>query len=103
MKKLLKGARVIDPSQKIDSLEDVLIVDGRIAVIKQDINLSNVETIDLSGKIITPGLIDIHAHFRQPGYEYKEDIQSGSKSAAAGGLPLSLACQIPILPSIMQL
>ena len=62
MKKLLKGARVIDPSQKIDSLEDVLIVDGRIAVIKQDINLSNVETIDLSGKIITPGLIDIHAH-----------------------------------------
>jgi len=99
MKKLLKGARVIDPSQKIDSLEDVLIVDGRIAVIKQDINLSNVETIDLSGKIITPGLIDIHAHFRQPGYEYKEDIQSGSKSAAAGGFT-TVACMPNTNPPI---
>lgn len=91
MKKVLKGARVLDPSQKIDGIKDILIVDGHIADIKEEIEISGAEVIDLSGKIVTPGLIDIHAHFREPGYEYKEDIESGSMSAAAGGFT-AVAC-----------
>ena len=81
MKKLLKGARVIDPGQDLDSTKDVLIVDGCIADVKEKIEISDAEVTDLSGMIVTPGLIDIHAHFREPGYEYKEDIESGSRSA----------------------
>lgn len=91
MKKVLKGARVLDPSQKIDGIKDILIVDGHIADIKEEIEISGAEVIDLSGKIVTPGLIDIHAHFREPGYEYKEDVESGSMSAAAGGFT-AVAC-----------
>lgn len=99
MKKLLRGARVIDPSQNFDDIRDVLIVDGYIADIKDKIEISDVEVIELSEKIVTPGLIDIHAHFREPGYEYKEDIESGSKSAAAGGFT-AVACMPNTKPPI---
>lgn len=99
MKKLLKGARVIDPSQNLDDIKDILIVNGRIADIKEKIEISDAEIIELSGKIVTPGLIDIHAHFRDPGYEYKEDIESGSKSAAAGGFT-AVACMPNTNPPI---
>ena len=99
MKKVLKGGRMIDPSQKIDDIKDVLIVDGKIADIKDNIELSEVEKIDISGKILTPGLIDIHVHFREPGYEYKEDIESGSKSAVAGGFT-AVACMPNTNPPI---
>ena len=91
MKTLLKGARLLDPGQNFDAIMDILIVDGKIAEIKPDINISDTEIIDLSGKLATPGLIDMHVHFRDPGYEYKEDIESGSMSAAAGGFT-AVAC-----------
>lgn len=99
MKKLFKGARVIDPSQKIDGIRDILIVDGKIADIKEEITLGDVETVNLSGKIITPGLIDMHVHFREPGFEYKEDIESGSRSAVAGGFT-TVACMPNTKPPI---
>lgn len=99
MKEIFKGARVIDPSQQIDDIRDVLVVDGKIADIKEQIELSEVKTIDLSGKILTPGLIDMHVHFREPGYEYKEDIESGSKSAVAGGFT-TVACMPNTEPPI---
>ncbi|WP_213975312.1 dihydroorotase [Tepidanaerobacter acetatoxydans] len=99
MKKLLKGARVIDPSQDTDTTSDVLIVDGRIAAVKDEIEISDAKVIDLSGMIVTPGLIDMHAHFRDPGYEYKEDIESGSMSAAAGGFT-AVACMPNTNPPI---
>lgn len=99
MKKLLKGARVIDPGQDLDSTKDVLIVDGCIADVKEKIEISDAEVTDLSGMIVTPGLIDIHAHFREPGYEYKEDIESGSRSAAAGGFT-AVACMPNTKPPI---
>lgn len=91
MKTLLKGARLLDPGQNFDAIMDILILDGKIAEIKPDINISDTEIIDLSGKLATPGLIDMHVHFRDPGYEYKEDIESGSMSAAAGGFT-AVAC-----------
>jgi len=99
MKKLLKGARVIDPSQDTDTTGDVLIVDGHIAAVKDEIEISDAKVIDLSGMIVTPGLIDMHAHFRDPGYEYKEDIESGSMSAAAGGFT-AVACMPNTNPPI---
>ena len=99
MKKLLKGARVIDPGQDLDSTKDVLIVDGCIADVKEKIEISDAEVTDLSGMIVTPGLIDMHAHFREPGYEYKEDIESGSRSAAAGGFT-AVACMPNTKPPI---
>ncbi|AEE92567.1 Dihydroorotase [Tepidanaerobacter acetatoxydans Re1] len=99
MKKLLKGARVIDPSQNTDTTSDVLIVDGRIAAVKDEIEISDAKVIDLSGMIVTPGLIDIHVHFRDPGYEYKEDIESGSMSAAVGGFTAA-ACMPNTKPPI---
>lgn len=99
MKKLFKGARVIDPSQKIDGIRDVLIADGKVADIKEQITLGDVETVNLAGKILTPGLIDMHVHFREPGFEYKEDIESGSRSAVAGGFT-TVACMPNTKPPI---
>ena len=99
MKKLRRGARIIDPSQNLDDTRDILIINGCIAEIKEKIEISDVEETDLSGMIVTPGLIDMHAHFRDPGYEYKEDIESGSKSAAAGGFT-TVACMPNTAPPI---
>lgn len=99
MKKILKGARVIDPKKNFDESKDILIIDGRIAAIEKKINISGAEVIDLSGLIVAPGLIDMHVHFRDPGYEYKEDIRSGSESAAAGGFT-TVACMPNTKPPV---
>ncbi len=81
---LIKGGRVIDPANKINGVADVLIVDGKISAV--DTNIGTAEKIiDATNKIVTPGLIDMHVHFREPGQEAKEDFVSGSKAAAAGG------------------
>ena len=89
MRLLLKGGRVIDPSQDLDKVADLLIEGGRIAEIGDigpkaaDLKPGQIE--DVSGKVVLPGLIDMHVHFREPGFEYKEDITTGSRAAAAGG------------------
>ncbi|MBP1926283.1 dihydroorotase [Sedimentibacter acidaminivorans] len=83
---LIKNGRVIDPESKIDEVLDVLIDENKIVEIKKNIENSNVKTIiEADGKIVAPGLIDVHVHFRDPGFTYKEDIFSGSESAACGG------------------
>jgi dihydroorotase len=99
MKKILKGARVIDPNRKVDEVRDILVVDGSIAAMEKKINISGAEVIDLTGLILTPGLIDMHVHFREPGYEYKEDIETGSRSAAAGGFT-TVACMPNTKPPV---
>lgn len=81
---ILKGARIVDPSQELDSIGDILIEDGQIVKVAKEITES-VETIDLQGKILMPGLIDTHSHFREPGFEHKEDLESGSLAALRGG------------------
>jgi len=92
MKLLLKGARVIDPAQKIDTRMDVLIEDGKIAACEATVKASpDTKVIDLTGMIIAPGLIDMHTHLREPGLEYKETIATGSAAAVAGGFT-SIAC-----------
>ncbi len=92
MNLLVQGGRVIDPSQGIDEVLDILVENGAVKEVGKGLKApAGVETIDASGKIVTPGLIDMHVHLRDPGLEYKEDIVSGSKAAAAGGFT-SVAC-----------
>lgn len=86
MKTVLTGGRVVDPAQSIDRAADVLIEDGKIvAIVGPGENVGEAEKIDVRGKVVTPGLIDIHVHLREPGFEYKEDLESGTRAAAAGG------------------
>lgn len=82
---LIRGGRVIDPANNIDEIADVLVVDGKISAVEPDIKFSAQQEYDAAGKIVAPGLIDMHVHFREPGQEAKEDFVSGSKAAVAGG------------------
>ncbi len=92
MKLALRGARLVDPSQGIDEPKDLLLENGVVkAVLRPKEKVTGAKTIDLSGLVITPGLIDIHTHLREPGYEYKETIASGSLAAVSGGFT-SIAC-----------
>ena len=88
---LIKGGRVISPAQDLDDICDVLIDKGKVAAIGKGLEAPGAEVIDADGKIVTPGLVDIHVHLRDPGLEYKEDIASGTLSAVTGGFT-SIAC-----------
>ena len=83
---LIKGGLVVDPANKIEKIADVLVEDGRIAKVAENIEVNGAEVIDAKGKIVAPGLIDLHVHFREPGLEYKEDITTGSRAATRGGV-----------------
>ena len=85
MKQLLKGGHVIDPANALDEIADVLIENGKIKAVGADLPAKGAEIIDVTGKLVTPGLIDMHVHSREPGQEAKEDFASGSMAAAAGG------------------
>ncbi len=82
---LLKGGRVIDPATQYNEVSDVLIEDGRIQKVGKDLKAEDAEAHDVSGKVVAPGLIDMHVHLREPGQEAKEDFLSGSRAAVAGG------------------
>ena len=88
---LIKGGRVISPAQNLDDTCDVLIEKGKIAAIGKGLDDKGAEIVDATGKIVTPGLVDIHVHLRDPGLEYKEDVVSGTLSAVTGGFT-SIAC-----------
>ncbi len=96
---ILKNGRIIDPANKIDSVGDVRVENGLIAEIKLGSGLSEGEIIDCTEQVICPGLIDIHVHLRVPGQEYKEDLESGLSSAAAGGFT-AVACMPNTQPVI---
>lgn len=85
MKILIKGGRVIDPANKLDKIADVLVEDGKIAQVAENLAAEDAEFVEAEGKIVCPGLIDMHVHLREPGQEAKEDFSSGSRAAAAGG------------------
>ncbi len=101
MRLLLQGGRVVDPSQNIDDFLDIIIEDGKIALLGKNLagglRDEGITTgfdgrvIDAQSKIVVPGLVDIHVHLRDPGFEYKETIASGSEAALAGGFT-SIAC-----------
>ncbi len=85
MKILIKGGHLVDPKNKIDGLMDVLIESGRIKKVSKTISEKADKEINAKGKIVCPGLIDVHVHLRQPGYEYKETIETGLRAALKGG------------------
>ena len=91
---LVRGGRIVDPSQSLDKTGDLLIVDGKIEAISDEIGRME-ETIELDarGQIVTPGLIDVHVHFREPGGEHKETIETGVRAAVAGGI--TAVCTMP--------
>jgi len=93
-KTLIKNGRVIDPANKIDTVLDILIENGKIIEIGNSLTTHHsplTTIIDASDKIVVPGLIDMHVHLREPGYEYKETIKTGTEAALAGGFT-SIAC-----------
>jgi dihydroorotase len=91
-KVLIHGGRVIDPSQDLDDALDLLIEDGRVVKVDGGIRKpKDCETFDATGLVVSPGLIDIHVHLREPGQEYKETVRTGTMAAAAGGFT-AVAC-----------
>lgn len=84
---VIRNGRVIDPANKRDEIADIYIADGKIVASKFQIRnpKSEIEEIDARGLIVAPGLIDMHVHLREPGFGYKETIESGARAAAAGG------------------
>src|SRR5215467_5886025 len=88
---LIKNCAIIDPAQAIEARRDLLIRDGRVAEIGENVNADGVEIFDASGMIVAPGFIDLHVHLREPGFEYKETVASGARAAVAGGFT-SVCC-----------
>lgn len=91
---LITGGRVLDPSQGFDAVADLLILDGRVAACGRDAATQAPDgcpTLEVSGKVVTPGLIDMHVHFREPGMAEEETIASGAAAAVAGGFT-TVAC-----------
>ncbi|HMJ06076.1 MAG TPA: amidohydrolase family protein, partial [Chthoniobacterales bacterium] len=82
MKTIIRGGRMIDPVNKRDEVGDLLIADGKIV---SELETADAEVIDARGLIVAPGLIDIHVHLREPGFSWKETIETGARAAAAGG------------------
>jgi dihydroorotase len=85
MSLLIRNGRVIDPADGVDAVQDVLIADGIIRRVGPALAAPDAEVIDATGKVVCPGFIDIHVHLREPGYEYKETVATGTRAAAAGG------------------
>lgn len=90
---VIKGGRVLDPSSGVDGVFNIYVMAGRIASVKEASNdttelvagAPGLDIIDASGLLVVPGFVDLHAHLREPGHEYKETISTGARSAAAGG------------------
>ena len=100
MKLNLKQGRLVDPVSGRDETVDILIVDGRIEKIAKIVSSDkSFEVVDLKGKIVAPGFIDIHVHLREPGFEHKETIETGCASAAAGGFT-AVCCMPNTSPAI---
>ena len=90
---LIKNGRVLNPSENLDKVKDILVEDGRIKEKKEQIETDADKIIDAKGCYVMPGLIDLHVHFRDPGLTYKEDIETGSRAAAHGGF--TTVCCMP--------
>lgn len=90
---LIKKGRLIDPANGVDAVKDILVKEGKVAEISDNIEENADKVIDATGLVVMPGLIDLHVHFRDPGYENKETIATGSRAAAMGGF--TTVCAMP--------
>ena len=99
---LLQDARIVDPANGLDMKGELLIEDGKIAAVGAEIpeeKVAQAERIDLKGKVVCPGLIDMHVHLREPGQSAKETIRTGTEAAARGGFT-SVVCMPNTTPAI---
>jgi dihydroorotase len=97
---LIRGGRVVDPSQGLDGPRDLLLEDGKVARLEERIDPQSArgaELLDASGLVVAPGFIDLHVHLREPGQEYKETVATGTRAAAAGGFT-AVACMPNTVP-----
>ena len=93
MKLLIQGGHVIDPG-RVNGVADVLIDNGAIAAVGPKLAVpAGATVIPAAGRLVVPGFVDLHVHFREPGFEYKETIQSGTEAAVAGGF--TTVCAMP--------
>ena len=99
MKLLIQKGRLVDPVGGIGGVMDILIEDGKLAVIGSDLREQDAQIIDARGLTVCAGLVDMHVHLREPGLEYKEDITTGTAAAARGGIT-SMACMPNTKPAI---
>ena len=91
---LFRGVRLVDPVRGHDAITAVLVEDGIVAAVDAEIAVpAGAEVIDAGGLVMTPGLVDLHAHLREPGSEHKETVETGSRAAAAGGF--TALCAMP--------
>jgi dihydroorotase len=90
---LLRGGRIVDPSRNLDGPGDILIDGGRIAAIAPHLDIAAERIIDVRGLVVVPGLIDMHVHLREPGYEAKETVATGVRAAVRGGF--TTVCAMP--------
>ncbi|MCH8871154.1 MAG: amidohydrolase family protein, partial [Chloroflexi bacterium] len=91
---LIKGGRIVDPSQGMDQVGDLLVKDGVVQAIDRSIDPpDSCDVIDASGLVVSPGFIDLHCHLREPGFEDKETIATGTAAAAKGGF--TTVCAMP--------
>ncbi len=98
--KLIKDGHIIDPANSIDDIMDILIIDEKISKIEKNIEVKpEYEIINAKGLMVFPGLIDMHVHLREPGFEYKETIKTGLAAAAKGGFT-TIACMPNTKPAI---
>lgn len=91
MRLLIQGGRVLDPARKIDCQLDLLIEDGKIAHQGRDLSAEGAQVLDAAGLVVAPGLVDMHVHLREPGFEDKETVASGCAAAAKGGVTTLVA------------
>ena len=98
---LVKGGRIVDPAQGMDERSDLLILDGVVAAIQTEIaSPDGARVIDAAGLVVCPGFIDLHCHLREPGFEYKETIATGTRAAARGGF--TTVCAMPNTDPVMD-
>lgn len=90
---LIQGGRVIDPINGVDEECDLFLSDGKVAAVGKDLKMDAAKVINAGGKLVMPGFIDLHVHLREPGFEYKETIETGAKAAAHGGV--TSICPMP--------
>lgn len=103
---LIKNGRIVDPVRQFDAIADILIEGKNIVKVGKNLefdeNDSNLRVIDASGLVAAPGLVDAHVHFRDPGFTYKEDIETGAKAAAKGGFTM-VVCMANTKPTVDNL
>ena len=97
---LIRGGRIVDPAQGLDQVSDLLIEDGAISGIGLEVSREGAQVVGADGLVVSPGFIDLHCHLREPGFEYKETISTGTLAAARGGF--TTVCAMPNTDPVMD-